>query len=93
MVYGQPFMSVMFMNVFCDVHGLTPVPMVPFFFNGTSHEQVLSDMKQALPETLAPLSQSALKRPEGIVVRSNDRKHIVKLRFEDYEKTLRPKRQ
>jgi hypothetical protein len=42
-----------------------------------------------LKETWAPLDSDAIGRPEGIVVRSADRAKIAKLRFEDYERTLR----
>lgn len=47
-------------------------------------------LKKALPgETLAPLEGDRKGRPEGVVVRTRDRRAIAKLRFEDYERTLR----
>ena len=47
-------------------------------------------LKAALPgETLAPLDGDRKGRPEGVVVRTRDRRLIAKLRFEDYERTLR----
>lgn len=52
----------------------------------------------ALASSLAPKTQAALGlsstenwtggKPEGIVIRTPDRKSIVKVRFEEYEKTL-----
>ncbi len=88
MKYGQDFFSVDGIKDFCQKCELEQVPMVPFSFNGMSHHEVLEAMDEALPETLSALSDSALRRPEGIVVRSPGRSKIVKLRFEDYAKTL-----
>ena len=87
MYYGQPFMSYNFMEAFCLEFGFGSAPMVPFYMHGTAFDQVLSDMQQALPHTNVALSDDALKRPEGIVVRTNDRSRIFKLRFEEYERT------
>jgi len=36
-----------------------------------------------------PASESARRKPEGIVIRTADRKKIAKIRFEDYERALR----
>jgi hypothetical protein len=41
--------------------------------------------------TRAGLDRAA-GRPEGLVVRNKDRSKIAKLRFEDYERTLRGSR-
>jgi hypothetical protein len=47
-------------------------------------------LKAVLPgDTLAPLNDDRKGRPEGVVVRTRDRRVIAKLRFEDYERTLR----
>jgi hypothetical protein len=47
-------------------------------------------LQAALPgETFAPLDGDRKGRPEGVVVRTRDRGAIAKLRFEDYERTLR----
>lgn len=46
-------------------------------------------MKTTITETRARLDDVALGRPEGIVARTADRSKIAKLRFEDYERTLR----
>lgn len=86
--YGQQFFDVDDIKDFCLKCELEQVPMVPFILNGTSHHEVLEAMDEALPETLSALSDSALRRPEGIVLRSPGRSKIVKLRFEDYAKTL-----
>lgn len=46
-------------------------------------------LKQRLPQTLCRLDPDGGGQPEGIVVRTLDRAQIAKLRFEDYERTLR----
>lgn len=46
-----------------------------------------------LPESLAALDDKAGKRPEGIVLRTNDRSVIAKARFQDYERTLKRRTQ
>ena len=35
------------------------------------------------------LVEGTSKRPEGIVMRTGDRKRIAKIRFEDYQRALR----
>lgn len=46
-------------------------------------------MKSMITVTNAALDSGAVGRPEGIVARAPDRSKIAKLRFEDYERTLR----
>ena len=41
------------------------------------------------PEEPPESADSALKKAEGIVLRNESRSKIVKVRFEDYERTLR----
>lgn len=55
----------------------------------TGHAEVLEWMREALPVSLCRLDSNAKGRPEGLVVRSERRHKIAKLRFEDYERTLR----
>lgn len=55
-----------------------------------SHGAMLEWLKQTTPATRCALDDAAQGRSEGVVVRSADRQHIAKIRFEDYERTLRP---
>lgn len=48
-------------------------------------------LRAAIQTTRRKLDDKALGRPEGLVARTGDRKWIAKLRFEDYERTLRRK--
>lgn len=58
----------------------------------TRHDEVLAWLRENLPMSQAVLDDSAGGKPEGLVIRTPDRKAIVKVRFEDYERTLRPVR-
>lgn len=65
------------------------VPEVKFELGDMSHTTVLEKLKEYIPSTNVALSENALKKPEGVVLRNRDRTKIVKIRYEDYERTLR----
>lgn len=44
-------------------------------------------LKSTITRTLAPLHESTRGTPEGVVVRTPDRKLIAKIRYEDYQRT------
>lgn len=46
-------------------------------------------LAERLPETLSALDENAGGKPEGIVLRTKDRKTIAKARFQDYDRTLK----
>jgi hypothetical protein len=46
-------------------------------------------LKAVLPQTQASLEPELVGKSEGMIARTIDRKKIVKIRFEDYERTLR----
>lgn len=54
-----------------------------------STERMQEWLEQALPTTQVALSDNALNRPEGIVLRTKTRSVIAKARFEDYTRTLK----
>jgi hypothetical protein len=91
MVYGQDFLSAYAMRYNFPMFDF--VPDVRFQVGDCSHETILANLKRCLPETLAALSKDATKNAEGIILRTADREKIVKIRFEDYERTLRMKNQ
>lgn len=69
-------------------------PLVPFVGNSyklpTDIAETLEFMKKSVGDTsLASLDDGATAKPEGIVVRTEDRSTIAKLRFEDYHRTLK----
>lgn len=88
MLYGQQFLSDW------DMMGMFPefefAPKVPFDLGSDlSHQAILDKLKAAIPETNVALSENAVKKAEGLILRNQDRTKIVKIRFEDYERTLR----
>ena len=46
-------------------------------------------LKEQIPESMVALDEGAPKKPEGFVVRNKDRSAIAKVRYEDYERTLK----
>jgi len=86
-VYGQTFLTrPEIENKFTD---FDLVPTVNFDLGDLSHQTILNNLKKYLPFTNVSLSDSASKRAEGIVLRNENRSKIVKVRYEDYERTLR----
>lgn len=87
MVYGQYFLPIDALHAYAPSFDL--VPSVPFDLGDCSHQAILDKLREYLPQTQVALSPSALKKPEGVVLRNRERTKIVKLRYEDYERSLR----
>jgi len=83
--YGQPFVNLDVLKAF----GYELTPRVEFTLDSLEHTAVLGALKQFIPTTNVALSPTAKLGTEGVVLRNFDRSKIVKLRFEDYEKTLK----
>ena len=86
-IYGQNFTTRSQMEA--EFPMFDYVPLVEFDLGDFSHETVLNNLNKFIPQTNVSLSENALKKAEGVVLRTEDRSKIVKVRFEDYEKTLR----
>jgi len=87
-IYGQTFLTR------AEIKEQFPqfelVPLIPEVdLADYSHRGVLEGMARVLPLTCVALAPNDYMRPEGIVLRNADRSKIVKVRFEDYERTLR----
>ena len=54
----------------------------------TDHAGVHDWLSRTLPASLAKLDAAAPGSPEGVVVRTSDRRKIAKIRFQDYRRTL-----
>ncbi len=87
LVYGQHFLTRAEMET--RFPAFEYVPLVAFETGDLSHSTILANLRQALPTTQVALSEKAINKAEGVVLRNEDRSKIVKLRFEDYERTLR----
>lgn len=89
--YGQPFLPAAGLAAYLAQIGLPGVPqLAPFTADSdVSHEYVLDWLRQHISHTQAPLPGLPTPgRAEGAILRTADRSAIVKIRFEDYERTL-----
>lgn len=89
LVYGQNFLN---LNDIKRFHKYEFVPAVEFNVQDYSHEEILNQLKSSIPTTQVALTESAGMKPEGVVLRNFNRTKIVKVRYEDYERTLNIKR-
>jgi hypothetical protein len=89
---GQPFVAEARVEEFAAEFGLDRVPVLcrlPAAEFPRGLEECLGLLQERLPETQVRLDAQAGGRPEGIVIRDETRRQIYKLRFEDYERTLK----
>jgi len=56
------------------------------------HKDVLEWLHQVSPKTQVRLDDGAKAKSEGVVIRTPCRGKIAKIRYEDYERTLRPQK-
>lgn len=90
-IYGQNFLTRIEMQR--QFSNLEFVPLVEFELGDLSHKTILDNLNRFIPATKVALADNATKRAEGVVLRNEARTKIVKVRFEDYERTLRYFRQ
>jgi len=86
---GQPFLHEDQLQDIAKQFPLELTPRIPIDQVPTGHQEVLDWMKERLPETQCRLDPGAGGKPEGLVVRTRDRKKIAKIKYRDYERTLR----
>jgi hypothetical protein len=87
---GQEFTPTAELHATADRLGLPRVPVLPVDAPvptgvADTHEW----LRKLLTETHARLDDTGKGRPEGVVVRTADRSRIAKIRFEDYERTVK----
>lgn len=94
---NQPFVSEFMLGELAAQFGLITVPRLDLLgrHDGAdlpqNHADTLAWLREILPTSVAALDEDAGLRPEGVVIRSADRSTIAKIRYEDYERTLRAK--
>lgn len=88
-IYGQNFLTRE--DMLRQFSSFEYVPLVEFRLENFEHKTVLDSLNKFIPKTNVALTQTALNRPEGVILRNKDRSKIVKVRFEDYERTLKQK--
>lgn len=90
---GQAFASVARLSELSGKLGIPLTPQLPTTWTGETMpkgiDETLDALKAILPSTMASIDESAMGKAEGIVVRTAERKTIAKLRFQDYERTIR----
>jgi len=85
LVYGQGFIDLEKLKSF----GFELVPQIEFEISDHKHQTVLNSLEKYIPKTHVALSETAKGGTEGVILRNKDRSKIVKLRFEDYRRTLK----
>ena len=64
------------------------VPQIEFELINFEHQSVLNALEKYISKTNVALTETAKGGTEGVILRNHDRTKIVKLRFEDYRRTL-----
>jgi hypothetical protein len=89
---GQPFQNYASVRNFCNEHMLS---MVPIIEQGDAQdlprtiEETYDWLREKVPVSRAALDTQAGAKAEGVVIREASTNHRRKLRFQDYERTLR----
>lgn len=86
---GQPFLNEEQLQDVAARFELELTPRIPIDSVPDNHQEVMDWLKEKLPETQCRLDAEAGGKPEGVVVRTLDRSKIVKIKYRDYERTLR----
>lgn len=86
--YGQGFLNLDELKSYN--FGL--VPQIEFEIENFEHQTVLNSLEKYISKTNVQLTESARGGTEGVILRNHDRTKIVKLRFEDYRRTLKSKK-
>ncbi|TDC82577.1 hypothetical protein E1285_30470 [Actinomadura sp. 7K507] len=93
---GQEFLDVDALQSLADGLDIPSVPYLSVVGGGDLPKDVegmSAFLTKHLSESQAGLDETAGRQPEGLVLRSLDRSRIAKARFQDYERTLKRRRQ
>ncbi|MBI1246667.1 hypothetical protein GC197_02340 [bacterium] len=84
---GQQFLTENDLQAFTSRHGLKLTPRIAVVESiPTAINDTHAWLKSMITRTQVALDENAGGRPEGVVVRTPDRKQIAKIRYEDYER-------
>ena len=86
--YGQGFVDLDTLKSY----NFELVPQIEFELPNFEHQTVLDALEKYISKTNVALTDSARGGTEGVILRNKDRSKIVKLRFEDYRRTLKQRR-
>ncbi|GAA4239703.1 hypothetical protein GCM10022254_60920 [Actinomadura meridiana] len=93
---GQEFLDVKTLQSVAEDLSIPTVPYLSVVSAGDLPKDVegmSAFLTEHVPESRAGLDETAGLRAEGIVLRNDDRTRIAKARFQDYERTLKRRRQ
>lgn len=88
---GQNFINVNQLDDFCESNDLDRVPALDKIDISKLPADIKDMYEYMLQFEKTLVGLDSVGRSEGIVIRSNDRKYIRKIRFEEYRKTLKIK--
>lgn len=89
---GQRFLNYSALTMFAHDRALPQVPDVRSMnvhWLPSGVQEVYELLKESISDSLVCLDLHVQGRAEGLIARSHDRKQIAKIRFEDYERTMR----
>lgn len=86
---GQFYSNESVLKCWADLIGVSLTPRLEITPPPLSVEETYEWLKKAITKSLVVLDDKAQGKPEGIVVRTETREYIAKIRFEDYERTMR----
>jgi len=89
---GQTFLDEEALQIAAEAHGLKTTPRLTSFEGKAlplGIQEMYELLKLTLSRTRGALDETAGGRPEGIVIRTPDRSEIAKIRYQDYERTLK----
>lgn len=86
---GQEFLRVDDLKNSCEFFELEMVPFVKASAPPTGVKETHEWLKNTISSSFACLDDGGKSDPEGLVVRTHDRKKICKIRFEDYARAQR----
>ena len=80
-------------NPICNQYGIQTVPYLGKVNSlPTTHEETLEWLKENCPSSKVKLDNKASGNPEGVVVRTEDRSYIVKIRYQDINRAIQAKK-
>lgn len=86
--YGQGFVDLEKLKSY----NFDLVPQIEFEIENFEHQTVLNSLEKYISKTHVSLTETARGGTEGVILRNHDRSKIVKIRFEDYRRTLKSKK-
>ena len=87
---GQKFLNLEALDRLAATHDVPLVPRFQVSAPPTNVKDTYDWLQKVLPGPTQVAIDGQPGRPEGVVLRNADRSFICKIRFEDYERTLRP---